>query len=357
MTRAPLADVLPVAPRPQPDERLSGWLARIGALYGMTDNEFVAACGVSGPTAFDLEWRLSGAHAALLARPAGLTAHAMQRMTFAAFIPEARRMIHRLPHHVCPVCAAHRIETRRNVLPWTWRCLTHHRWSVDRAGQSLDSMIDAATRERLASAAGEGAARLTAWAEGRDHGELPVPDLLRFLTTSFKAPSPPSLAEQPRLSLQERFYNQAFLSHRIRRQALLLIVPDYDRVAPFLTKPVPFGLTALAEASLLQAYALTIGVGRLTLDAARQVAQVLALSDPEGMWRLQAVLKDWPRPLRAAILVELKHIACEKQSSAPRERVPVGRAKRRQSHQLRHEAQNTTPWQSHDYDSKRRPSP
>jgi hypothetical protein len=356
VTRALFLDLLPVAPRPQPDERLSGWLARIGAIYGMTDNEFVAACGVQGPRAIDLEWRLSGAQAALLARPAGLTAQAMQRMTFTEFRSEARTMIPRLPHRVCPVCAADRIETRRNVLPCTFRCLAHHRWLVDRAGHSLDSLIDAATRERLAMAAGEGALCLTAWAEGRDHGEPTASDLMRFLTTSFKAPSPPSLAEQPRLSLQERFDNQAFLSHRIRRQALLLVVPEYDRVAPVLTKPVQFGLAALADASLLQAYALTIGVGRLTLDAVRQVAKVLALSDPEGKWRLEMVLRDWPRPLRASIVVELKRIARQEPASESRERLSVGRITYRQSHRLRHKMQNTTPRQSHDCDSQRLPS-
>ena len=55
MTGQALARLLPVAPRPQADERLSSWLARIAALYGMPIGALLAHCGLVGADPFALE--------------------------------------------------------------------------------------------------------------------------------------------------------------------------------------------------------------------------------------------------------------------------------------------------------------
>jgi len=47
-----------------------------------------------------------------------------------------------------------------------------------------------------------------------------------------------TLAEQPRLSLEARRANHAFLTQPIARQALLVVAPEYNRFAPVLAKPV-----------------------------------------------------------------------------------------------------------------------
>jgi hypothetical protein len=54
-----------------------------------------------------------------------------------------------------------------------------------------------------------------------------------------------------------------FLTTPIVRQALAVIVPEYDQVAPVLTKPVRPGLYGLGQGSLLQTFALTIGISRI----------------------------------------------------------------------------------------------
>jgi hypothetical protein len=64
--------------------------------------------------------------------------------------------------------------------------------------------------------------------------------------------SPPSLAEQPRLSLQARRANQDFLTRPNAEQGLLVVVPEDDRVASVLAQPVCSGLLSLARGSLLQ---------------------------------------------------------------------------------------------------------
>src|SRR5271157_4494833 len=91
---------------------------------------------------------------------------------------------------------------------------------------------------------------------GRDDATPSVPDLLAFATAPHRPPSPPELHEQPRLSLEARRANRGFLEFPIARQALLVVVPEYDRVAPPLAKPVRPGLQALANGSLLQNFAL-----------------------------------------------------------------------------------------------------
>jgi hypothetical protein len=348
VSRALLPDLLPVAPRPAADERLTGWLARTGALYAMTADEFLAACGVEGTRAIDAEWRLEGHAATKLAAPTRLAPAVIRAMTFDGLVPEARPMIGVGSRRTCPICARDGIERRGNAWPWSFRCPAHKRWLMDQSGRTLADWFAPATLDHMAHAAGEGALRLRAWSESRDRNTPSTPDLLRTLITHHRRPSPPSLAEQPRLSLQARWENRAFLTRPLRRQAVLAVVPEYDRVAPVLAKAMPLGADVLAEASLLQGFALVVGIGRLALDPARHLARVLSDCDEEGAKWLKPRLRAWPEALRAEILIELRCARRENRGSARPGSTGHGRAKRRQSHELRLGQWNPTPRQSHD---------
>lgn len=87
-----------------------------------------------------------------------------------------------------------------------------------------------------------------------------------------------------------------------------MIVPEYDRVAPILGKPVRPGLLALARGSLLQNYALTAGVGRLAADPVGHAAAVLLASDGQGEDRLREALRVWPLALRRRIYARLRRL-------------------------------------------------
>ena len=174
----------------------------------------------------------------------------------------------------------------------------------------MGSFLPESVLKRLDPLARRGAARLTAWAEDRDPlgetGSPTVPDLLQFLTASYRRASPPSLAEQPRLSLEARRANHAFLNRPIARQALLVVAPEYDRFAPILAKPVRPGLAALACGSLLQNYALAVGVARLTENPIEHAAAALAAADAEGETHLRRVLGSWPWVTRRRIDAQLR---------------------------------------------------
>jgi hypothetical protein len=166
--------------------------------------------------------------------------------------------------------------------------------------------------ERLDPLAKRGAARLAAWAEGRDSlaesGLLTIPHLLQFLSAPYRRPSPPSLAEQPRLSLEARRANHAFLTQPITRQALLVVAPEYDRFAPVLAKPVRQGLDALARGSLLQNYALAVAVARLAENPVEHAAATLAAADAEGEMGLRLAMRAWPWALRRRIDAALRRL-------------------------------------------------
>jgi len=83
------------------------------------------------------------------------------------------------------------------------------------------------------------------WAAAERRAEIPtISSLLQFLSAPYRRPSPPSSAEQPRLSLDARRANHGFLTQPIARQALLIVAPEYNRFAPVLAKPVRLGLDA-----------------------------------------------------------------------------------------------------------------
>ena len=174
----------------------------------------------------------------------------------------------------------------------------------------MQTFLPESVLQRPDPLARRGAARLAAWAENRDPGgdsRIPtVPDLLAFLTAPYRRSSPPSLDEQPRLSLEARRANHGFLTQPIARQALLAVAPEYDRIAPALAKPVRRGLDALARGSLLQNYALAVAVARVAENPAELAAAVLAAADAEGQESVRQALRSWPAAARRRIEARLK---------------------------------------------------
>jgi hypothetical protein len=112
------------------------------------------------------------------------------------------------------------------------------------------------------------------------------------------------------LSLADRCTYHAFLTQPIARQALLVVVPEYDRVAPVLIKPVRPGLRAISDGSLLQNYALAIAIARLMESPVEHAAAVLMASrDDEGRKRVRAALGSWPRALRRRIYLQYRRLS------------------------------------------------
>jgi hypothetical protein len=120
------------------------------------------------------------------------------------------------------------------------------------------------------------------------------------------------VAEQPRLSLEARRANHAFLTQPIARQAQLVVAPEYNRFAPVLAKPVRPGLDALARGSLLQNYTLAVAVARLTENPVEYAAATLAAADAEGEASLRRVLRSWPSATRRRIDTHLRRLLASK---------------------------------------------
>lgn len=297
---APSLTQLPVVPRPARDERLSSWLNRLAQLYAMPTNVFLADCGLKRNGAAALEWRLGEGEGAILASRTGMTVEALRTMTFEKIAPQARLMIAPGNRYVCPGCPAG-IHPKRRAFPWNFWCREHNLRLAASGGRNLGEWFPETVLALLDFSAHDGAMRLADWTHGRDEGVPSVPQLLDFLTTRHRKSSPPSLAEQPILSLEARRANHDFLTRPIARQALLIVVPEYDRVAPVLAKPVRAGLLSLAQGSLLQNFALTAGLGRMSTDPVGYAAMVLWASDGEGEHRLRQALRGWPLALRRRI--------------------------------------------------------
>jgi hypothetical protein len=227
--------------------------------------------------------------------------------------PHAHFMIAPSARYFCPRCAQTPAIGRKDAaLPWTFWCSAHGVRLWARQKRPMESFLPESVLERLDPLARRGAARLGAWAEDRDpigeQGLPSVPELLQFLTASYRRSSPPSLAEQPRLSLEARRANHAFLTRPITRQALLVVAPEYNRFAPVLAKPVRPGLDALARGSLLQTYALAVAVARLTENLVAHAATTLAAADAEGEASLRRVLRSWPWATRRRIDTHLRRL-------------------------------------------------
>lgn len=291
---------LPVVFPPEADERLSSWLARMAIFYALTVPEFVAELGLPGRDVFDLEWRLSAGEGALIAARTGVSEVALQAMTFQEITPDARIMIARKTRHHCPSCPAD-VHRKAASFPWMFQCPIHSIDFRDVGGAILPDILGSAHLAALQSHAKTGAAVLDSWARGEGQGAFGPVEMLLFLTTRHRRASPPNVSEQPRMSLGARRDYHAFLTTPIIRQALTVVVPEYDKVAPVLTKPVRLGSHSLAQGSLLQTFALTAGIGRIDEDPVGHAVAVLLVSDAEGQERLQDVLKTWPLSLRRRI--------------------------------------------------------
>jgi len=340
MRVGPALRVLPVVLKPEPDERLLGWLGRLALFYGMPIDAFLECCGLPRRDVNDLEWKLGGGEGALLAARTGLAAEALRAMTFEDIMPHARLMVARGSRYACPLCPGG-IQRKTTALPWGFWCPEHGVRLTTRGVRGLERLSETQLM-MLDLNARAGALRLANWARGRDEGLPSVPQLLDFLTARHRRSSPPSLAEQPRLSLEARRANHDFLTRPIARQALLVVVPEYDRVAPVLAKPVRAGLFSLAQGSLLKNYALAVGIGRLSVDPVGYSAAVLLASDREGEERLRGALRAWPLTLRRRIYARLGRLrSAHSGASSGVERTRSGR-KRGQSQQLRFS-------QSHNY--------
>lgn len=331
--------LLPVVFPPEADERLSSWIARMASFYAMTVPEFLAELGLSGRDVFDLEWRLSEGEGARIEARTGLSPQDVQGMTFGELSPEARMMIRRNRYH-CPMCPAD-VQSKSAALAWAFRCPVHGSDYQDTTGETLPVVLGANRMATAKAPAKVGAAVLDAWVQGRGQGGMGPVEILALLTTRHRRASPPSLSEQPRMSLQTRRDYHDFLTTPIIRQALTVVVPEYDEVAPLLAKPVRPGLHALAQGSLLQGFALTVGIGRIVEDPVACAIKVLLASDADGQVRVREALATWPLSLRRRISARLwraQRDERERQSAAkPR--------KRHQSHEFRL-------IQSHEYRSR-----
>lgn len=321
---------LPVVFPPEADERLSSWLTRMAAFYAMTVPEFVAELGMSERNVFDLEWRLSEGEGALIAARTGVSEVALQAMTFQEITPDGRIMIARKTRHHCPSCPAD-VHRKAASFPWMFQCPIHSIDFRDVGSAILPDILGSAHLAALQSHAKTGVAVLDSWARGEEQGAFGPVEMLLFLTTRHRRASPPNVSEQPRMSLGARRDYHAFLTTPIIRQALTVVVPEYDRVAPVLTKPVRAGLHSLVQGSLLQAFALTVGIGRIVEDPVNRAIDVLLASDVDGQGRMQDVLRSWPLSLRRQISARFWRAQRDEREREIAEKT----TRRRQSHKLR----------------------
>ena len=330
---------LPVVFPPETDERLSSWLARLAPFYAMTVPEFLSDLGLPGRDVFDLEWRLSTGEGALISARTGLSVEALQAMTFGDLVSEVRLVIARKNRHYCPSCPAD-VHHKSAALPWVFRCSVHGTDLHDATGVTLPDMLGAGRMAALETPTKAGATVLNAWAIGDGQEALGMVEMLAFLTTRHRRASPPNISEQPRMSLGARRDYHAFLTMPIIRQALTVVVPEYDQVAPVLAKSVRRGLHGLAQGSLLQAFALAAGVGRLSEDPVNIAVAVLLVSDVEGQERLKAALRLWPLSSRRRISARLWRAQRDERDRQIAEKA----SRRRQSHKPRRVQSHIQRW-------------
>ncbi|MEP6150179.1 MAG: TniQ family protein [Nisaea sp.] len=321
---------VPVVYAPEVDERLSSWAARMAPFYAMTGSEFVTALGLQGQGVFDLEWRLSEGQGALIAARTGLSPEAVQSMTFRELGAAARMMIARKNRSPCPHCPED-LHRKAAALLWRFRCPVHGVEFRDATGETLSDRFGTDRFKKLEGHAEIGAAHLDAWARGAGQEDLEAPEVLQVLTARHRRASPPNVSEQPRMSLKDRRDYHDFLTTPILRQALTVVVPEYDQVAPVLAKPVRPGLHALAQGSLLQCFALTVGIGRIVEDPVARAIDVLLASDMNGQVRVREALRSWPLSLRRRISARFWRAEREERARQTAEKA----ARQRQSRKYR----------------------
>ena len=226
MTEFALARLLPVAPRPETDERLSSWLARLAAIYGSPVGALLAHCGLAGADPFVLEKGLGAGEGALLAERTGLSPEKIEAMTFREVA--APGALYDRPRRPRDLPALRRdtgdpAQGRGVALGLRWPSMAGAAGQL--GGEAIETLFGAAALTKLDPFAQRGARRLADWTGGRDDATPSVPDLLAFVTAPHRRPSPPQLHEQPRLSLEARRAYRDFLEFPIARQALLAVVP------------------------------------------------------------------------------------------------------------------------------------
>lgn len=322
---------LPVVFPPEADERLSSWLARMATFYAMTVSEFLGELGLLQRDVFDLEWCLSEGEGALIAARTGLSEVSLQVMTCRDFVPGARIMVARKNRHRCAECRAD-VHRKALALPWTFLCPIHGADLYEVGDATLPELLGPERFAALQAHAKTGAAVLDSWVRGEGQGAMGPVELLAFLTARHRRASPPNVSEQPRMSLGARRDYHAFLTTPIIRQALTVVVQEYDRLAPVLTKPVRPGLHSLAQGSLLQSFALTVGIGRVVEEPVNRAIDVLLASDVDGQGRVQDALRSWPLPLRRCISARLWRVQRDQSAREVAKKAVRGR----QSHKLRH---------------------
>jgi hypothetical protein len=297
--------------------------------YAMTVSEFVAALGLKGHDVFDLEWRLSEGQGALIAAWTGLSPETVQAMTFRELGSAARMMIARKNRHTCPLCPEE-LHRKSAALPWRFSCPVHAVEFRDATGETLSDRFGSDRFKKLERHAEAGVTYLDAWARGAEQ-RMEAPEVLEVLTARHRRASPPNVWEQPRMSLKDRRDYQDFLTTPILRQALTVVVPEYDQVAPVLAKPVRPGLHALAQGSLLQCFALTVGIGRIIEDPVKWAISVMLVSDAEGQGRVRQAIGPWPLSLRRSISARFWRAERDERARQSAEKA----ARQRQSHKYR----------------------
>jgi len=303
----PSSAVLPVVPRPGREERLSSWLNRLALFYAMPVASFLEYCSLNGVDIAALEWRLGDDEAIALATRIGMTVDELRMMTFQEIARHARPMIYRGGGNSCPVCPPD-LRRKTAAFPWNFWCVEHNVRLIARDGENLVMKLPETTLTSLDVNAHQGAMRLAAWAQGKDTAAPSVPQHLDFLTTRYRRPRSPSF-ESPLPQSTPPWPRYAFL----------LVVPEYDRVAPAFDRPVRAGVSSLTRGSLLQKYALTVALGRIATDPVGHVASVLLASDYDGEEWLHQTLQTWPLELLNRIYARLYRLRAARRNAAERE--------------------------------------
>ena len=144
--------LLPVVPPPGAGETLSGWVASLGAIYGLTAAGLLRTMGVSPPGRLRmLDIAPSQPVLAALSAQTGVDAAFLQeRMTFHRLGRELVRIVLAAGPH-CPDCAAARdaagrkVERLRSIAPWVFACEQH---VLPIVPDELDPGLDVAAMRR-----------------------------------------------------------------------------------------------------------------------------------------------------------------------------------------------------------------
>jgi TniQ len=275
LTAPALARLLPIAPRPHADERLTSWLAPLAALYGAPAGALFAYCGLAGVDPFALEKGLGAGEGAQLAERAGISLGDIEAMTFGDLAAPVHSLIARGDRATCPLCAKNPAIKRKDAaLPWVFWRRIHGLRRRALAGAAIETLFGRGPWP--SSIRSPGRARV-AWPIGPRAGTT----LAAFLAT-------PHAGRRRRASASSRVSRSrhgassgAMRSCSGTTTKKRLEGSRKPEEAGMSAKPVRPGLQAAATGSLLQRYALAVGVGRMILAPVESAAAPLA-GDDEG---------------------------------------------------------------------------